>query len=126
MKKPRVLIVEDEVISARAAEYMLTASGCEVACIVKTGEEALLAAGREPLDLVLMDIRLKGPMNGIEAASLIYERFHTPVAFVSAYSAEELIEQHGIPDAFYYIAKPIDERELSAVVEKILRLKDGA
>ena len=121
MGKPRVLIVEDEVIAARAAELMLTACGCEVAGIVKSGEEAVQAAEREWPDLVLMDIRLKGKMNGIEAASQIYDRFGTPVAFVSAYSPEELIEKHGIPDAFYYIAKPIDERELCSVVETIVR-----
>jgi len=126
-KKARVLIVEDEIISARAAELMLTASGCEVTCIVKTGEEAILAAGRESPDLVLMDIRLKGKMNGIEAGSLIYKRFGTPVAFVSAYSPGELLELRGIPDAFYYLEKPINETELCSVVETIVRRKtDGA
>ena len=69
----RVLIVEDEAISARAAGVMLERIGCTVTGVVDSGKDAIEAAARDRPDLVLMDIRLKGEMNGIEAATVIHK-----------------------------------------------------
>ena len=66
MRKARVLIVEDEAIAARAAQIMLETMGCEVTGVVDTGEAAIECAETGAPDLVLMDIRLKGGMDGIE------------------------------------------------------------
>jgi len=70
----RVLLVEDEAISARAAQVMLQRIGCIVTAIVDTGEGAIEKAGEQRPELVLMDIRLKGAMNGLEAMAEIRSR----------------------------------------------------
>jgi CheY-like chemotaxis protein len=69
---------------------MLGRIGCEVTAIVHTGEAAVAATSSQRPDLVPMDIRLKGEMDGIEAAVVIRERLRVPIVFVSAYRAEEL------------------------------------
>ena len=117
----RVLVVEDEAIPARAAAVMLGHIGCDVAAIVDTGEDAVDAAYREHPDLVLMDIRLKGPMDGIEAAGLIRERLGIPIVFVSAYLAEELEERRDAIDESEFLSKPIDEQALAAGVRRVFR-----
>jgi CheY-like chemotaxis protein len=117
----RVLVVEDEAIPARAAAVMLGHIGCDVAAIVDTGEDAVEAAYREHPDLVLMDIRLKGPMDGIEAAGLIRERLGIPIVFVSAYLAEELEERRDAIDESEFLSKPIDEQALAAGVRRVIR-----
>ncbi|MEA3277734.1 MAG: response regulator [Pseudomonadota bacterium] len=124
MTAPRVLIVEDEAISARAARIMLERIGCVVTDIVGTGDGAIVKAGIQLPDLVLMDIRLKGDMDGIEAAAIIHERFRLPVIFVSAYSVEELAEQRELVEGSAYLAKPIGELELAAAVGKVLSGKN--
>jgi CheY-like chemotaxis protein len=115
----RVLLVEDEAIPARAAAVMLDRIGCEVTSIVDTGEAAITAASAQQPDLVLMDIRLKGPMDGIDAAARIRERLGTPIVFVSAYQAEELGERRTALAGADYLTKPIDEKVLAAAVRKI-------
>jgi len=115
----KALLVEDEAIPARAAAVMLARVGCEVVAIVDTGEKALEAAAREHPDLVLMDIRLKGSMDGIEAAALIRERFDIPIVFVSAYLAEELHDPRVELAGSLYLNKPIDEEALAAAVRGV-------
>ena len=118
MNKRRVLIVEDEAIAARAAQYMLQSAGCEVTGIVDTGEAAVARAEAERPDIVLMDIRLKGPLNGIEAAQRIHAKLRIPIVFVTAYSGTELADTDGLPDTCYYLSKPIDENRLKAVLQQ--------
>jgi CheY-like chemotaxis protein len=119
----RVLLVEDEAIPARAAAVMLARVGCEVTAIVDSGDKAIDAAARQRPDLVLMDIRLKGPMDGIEAATRIRERFGIPIVFVSAYLAEELKDRSSALAGSMYLNKPIDE---DALFEAVRRAADGA
>ena len=119
MEKLRVLLVEDEAIAARAAAVMLKRVGCEVTGIVDSGEEAIESAARQSPELVLMDIRLRGGMDGIEAGAVIRECYCIPVIYVSAYLAEELKNRRaGLADA-EYLAKPIDEESLASVVAKV-------
>lgn len=124
MHGPRVLVVEDEAISARAAQVMLRRIGCAVTAVVATGPGALAAAAAEPPDLVLMDIRLKGGMDGIEVARLLRERHGTPAIFVSAYAADELLAA-GMPIDALHLTKPIDEDELDAAVRLQGRRSSG-
>jgi CheY-like chemotaxis protein len=121
MKPPRVLVVEDEAIAARAARVMLERSGCAVCGTVDTGDEAIAAARSGAPDLVLMDVRLKGPISGLEAASVICGELGIPVVFVSACGRGE----GGVtapPDA-PWLSKPIGERELAAAVAGVLGAK---
>jgi CheY-like chemotaxis protein len=112
----RVLIVEDEAIAARAASVMLGRIGCTVTGVVDNGEDAIDAAARDHPDLVLMDIRLKGEMNGIEAATVIQERMGTPIVFVTAYSVDDLEDSDTLPEHSRFLSKPIGERELAAAI----------
>jgi CheY-like chemotaxis protein len=116
----RVLLVEDEAIPARAAAVMLDRLGCEVTSIVDTGQAAVTAASAQRPDLVLMDIRLKGPMDGIEAAARIRGRLGTPIVFVSAYQAEELGERRAALGEATYLTKPVDEQALAAAITRLV------
>jgi CheY-like chemotaxis protein len=114
----RVLLVEDEAIAARAAKVMLERIGCVVTGIVDTGNGAINEAGKQHPDLVLMDIRLKGAMNGLEAMAEIRTRYGIPGIFVSAYARQDLAGQPDIPADAHFLAKPIEERELAAALDR--------
>jgi CheY-like chemotaxis protein len=117
----RVLVVEDEAISARAAKIMLERIGCEVTDIVDTGEGAIEKAKEQRPDLVLMDIRLKGDLNGLEAMQVIRTSYGIAGIFVSAYSPEELGANRERLADFDFLTKPIDGRELAAAIQKVSR-----
>jgi CheY-like chemotaxis protein len=78
-------------------------------------------AEKENPDLVLLDIRLRGSMDGVEAAALIRERFGTPIVFVSAYLAEELRDRGAALAGSPYLNKPIDEDALAAAVKSVAK-----
>ena len=82
----RLLIVEDEALIAEETADRLTRLGYQVLGIADTGPQAIAMAQQLQPDLVLMDIRLKGAMSGIEAAEQIYQSLQTPVIFASAHS----------------------------------------
>jgi len=120
MKKAKILIVEDEAIIAMELERNLQNLGYEVISIVNTGEQAIGKAEIEKPDLILMDIRIQGEMDGFEAADTIKSRFDIPVVFSTAYLDEERIERAKISMPFGYILKPIQERDLKVTVEMAL------
>jgi diguanylate cyclase (GGDEF)-like protein/PAS domain S-box-containing protein len=116
----RVLVVEDEAIVARDIEQQLLELGYQVVAICATGEQALELAGQLRPALVLMDIQLAGEMDGIAAAQLIREQFALPVVFITAYSADEVLESAKLSEPYGYILKPFSERELRTVIEMAL------
>jgi CheY-like chemotaxis protein len=85
MTKKRVLIVEDQGITAMDEQEIMSELGYEVTGIVMTGEDAVQRAGRDRPDVVLMDIMLAGKMDGREAALKIRELYKIPVVYVTAY-----------------------------------------
>ncbi len=120
MEKARILIVEDEAIIAMEIESQLQSLGYEVTSIVDTGEKVIEKAESDKPDLILMDIRIKGEMDGIEAAEEIRNRFGIPVIFSTAYLDEERIERAKITMPFGYVLKPIQERDLKVTIEMAL------
>jgi len=120
MEKAKILIVEDEAIIAMELESQLQGLGYEVTSIVDTGEKAIKKAEEDKPDLILMDIRIKGEMDGIEAAEVIRNRFGIPVIFSTAYLDEERIERAKITMPFGYVLKPIQERDLKVTIEMAL------
>ena len=82
----RVLVVEDDAIIGMDIEHRVKKLGYEVCGVADTAEEALEIASRTGPDLALMDIRLRGEVDGIEAARLLREKFAIPVIFITAYS----------------------------------------
>ncbi len=117
MKKARILIVEDEAIIAMEVESQLQSLGYEVISIIDTGEKAIEKAEIDKPDLILMDIRIKGEMDGIDAAEEIRNRFGIPVIFSTSYLDEERIKRAKIAIPFGYVLKPIQERDLKVSIE---------
>jgi two-component system sensor histidine kinase/response regulator len=120
MSGEKILVVEDDVISAEALRDKLTALGYRVPGTAATGEEAVaLAAGALP-DLILMDIKLAGAMDGIAAAERIQARQDVPVLYLTAYTDEETLRRAKVTAPYSYLVKPARDRELHITVEMAL------
>jgi len=117
MEKNKILIVEDEIIVADYIRKILQYKGYSVPSIASSCENALKEIEDKNPDLVLMDIELKGGMDGIETAKIIHSRFNIPVVFLTADSDENFLEQAKITEPFEYIIKPFNERDLHANIE---------
>lgn len=117
MSKARILIVEDERIIAADLENKLLDMGYDVCGRVSTGEEAVEIAERERPDLVIMDVKLEGKMDGVEAAGLMRERLRLPVVFLTAFSDDFILEKAKRTEPFGYLIKPFQPRELHSTIE---------
>lgn len=117
MAKANILIVEDERIVAEDIQTSLKELGYSVAGIVSSGEEALKKAAAEHPDLVLMDIMLKGEMNGTEAAEQIRSLYNIPIIYLTAYADENVLARAKITEPFGYIVKPFEDMELNSSIE---------
>ncbi|MEH1943329.1 MAG: ATP-binding protein [Nostoc sp.] len=124
MTNAKILVVEDEAIVAKDLEYRLIKFGYTVPAIASSGEEAINKAVEICPDLVLMDIKLKGSMDGIEAAQEIYKRLDIPVIYLTAYADENTFKRAKITEPFGYLLKPFKERELQINIE-ITLIKHG-
>jgi PAS domain S-box-containing protein len=120
MPEKRVLVVEDDRIIANLIGLMLTRKGHVVVDSVITGEEAIARALYNAPDLVLMDIHLKGTIDGIYAARQIYSAFNIPVIFLTAVTDDDIVERAKKAEPFGFIAKPFTERNLIPEVEVAL------
>lgn len=111
-----VLIVEDEALVAMEIQECIEHLGHKVSGIADTGEQAVkLALSLKP-DLIILDIRLKGRMNGIEAASIIQESAKVPVIFLTAYSGDEILKRAKITEPYGYLLKPVKEEQLESAI----------
>ena len=117
MEKARIFIVEDEAIVAKDIEISLKNLGFAVSGTAFSGEKAIINIGENRPDLVLMDIMLKGEMNGIDAASQIKARFNIPVIYLTAHANEEMLQSAKLTEPFGYIIKPFEERELGSTID---------
>lgn len=133
MNKKRIFVVEDESIVSLEIQTRLRALGYEIAGSAASGEEAIRKILDSKPDLVLMDIRIKGDIDGIETAAEVRKHLETPVIFLTAYADETTLQRAKITNPFGYIIKPFEERELSINIEialykdhtqKLLREKD--
>jgi PAS domain S-box-containing protein len=116
-EKIKIMIVEDELIVAKNIENHLQKIGYEVISIVDSGEEAITRAAEAKLDLILMDIKLAGEIDGVEAARQIYDRFQTPVVYLTAYADDETLQRAKITAPFGYIIKPFESKKLHTSIE---------
>ncbi len=117
MAKLRILIVEDETIIARDLHDQLLALGYDVAGEASTGEQAVQLAQELRPDLVLMDIKLGHGIDGIAAALQIRQLQATPIVFLSAYAADDILERAQLAEPYGYMLKPYSERELCTVLQ---------
>jgi len=120
MEKIRILIVEDEGLIARDVEDMVRNAGYEVCAVVGTGEEAVEKAESTRPDLILMDIILRGTMDGVEAAEKIRERFNIPVIYLTAHTDENTLQRAKLTEPLGYTLKPVEQKELMTVMEMAL------
>ena len=120
MEQARVLVVEDEIIVARTIANQLTQLGYNVVDIAASGAAALDKANRGRPNLVLMDIVLKGDMDGVTTANQIREQLDIPVVFLTAYADESTLQRAKITQPFGYIIKPFNPGELRVAVELAL------
>jgi len=120
MSGEKILIVEDDGIIASSLAMILTKFGYKVAGTVQTGEEAIKKAKEISPNLVLMDIHLRGNLNGIDAAVQISEDMDIPIIYLTAYSEEGLLQRAKITEPYGYLVKPVHDRELYATIEMAL------
>ena len=120
MSQTSILVVEDEHIVARDIASRLHKRGYVVAGIASTATEAIEQAGQTHPDLVLMDIMLRGDVDGITAADQIRDLYAIPVVYLTAYADEHTLQRAKVTDAFGYILKPFEERELCITIEMAL------
>ncbi len=111
-----ILVVEDERIVARDLQQRLTKLGFAVPETASSGEEALAMAEKLRPQLILMDIKLKGSVDGLEAARLIGERLRIPVMFLSAYDDEQTRAASRSLNAVEYLEKPYEDQRLFAAI----------
>ena len=117
MPHVKLLIVEDEEIVAFDLEDILKSLGYEVSAIVASGEEAIATCTTIKPDLVLMDIMLKGDMDGTQAAEVINKHFNIPVIYLTAYGDNKTLNRAKTTEPFGYLVKPFEERELHTAIE---------
>ena len=120
-KTTQILIVEDESIIAMSLKDSLESIGYGVPAIASSGERAIEKVAEVRPDLVLMDIRLKRGMDGIQAAELIWSQFQIPVIYVTGHSDKSTLERAKATAPFGYILKPVRERELYVAIETALQ-----
>ncbi|MCZ6528980.1 MAG: response regulator [Chloroflexi bacterium] len=116
----RILVVEDERIVAKDIQNTLISLGYGVSGLASSGEEAIDRAAETHPDLVLMDIALKGEMDGVEAVTQIQSLFDIPVVYLTAYSDEETLQRAKITQPYGYILKPFSESGLHINIEMAL------
>lgn len=119
-KKPKILVVEDEGLIAASLVKLLEVIGYTSTEPVSTGEDAIRAVRELHPDLVLMDIELIGPINGIETAEKIRAISDIPVIYLTAYTDEQRLSQARLTEPYGYLVKPVQNRELRATIEMAL------
>ncbi|MDR3557416.1 MAG: PAS domain S-box protein [Syntrophobacteraceae bacterium] len=117
MNNPRILVVEDEFVVSMALTERLTSMGYQVVGSAASGPRALELASQHIPDLVLMDIRLQGEMDGIDTAHQVRGQFRIPVIFLTAYSEDSTLERAKLAEPFGFILKPFENRELKSAIE---------
>ena len=115
-----ILIVEDEVLTAKDLRYCLESFGYDVLPQASSCSEAIVIASDYRPDLVLMDIHLQGPSDGIEAAQVIRDRLEIPIVFITAYADRETVNRAKRVGPSGYLLKPIRDEELRATLEVAL------
>src|SRR4051794_37294463 len=114
MASARILLVEDERIVALHLRQQLAKMGYTVAAIAASGAEALRQIEAQRPEIVLMDIHIEGPIDGIETTARIAPELQVPVIYLTAYAEETTLERASATKPYGYVLKPFSERELHA------------
>ena len=117
MANPKVLVVEDDKVILSIEKWRLSKLGFEVCGSAATGAEAMECVAKMQPDIILMDITLKGEMDGIETAGQIKKNFNIPVIFVSSHTDEEILSRANAVNPDGFIKKPFDDDALRIAIE---------
>ncbi len=120
MKTARIMIVEDEIITAMALKQSLEDDGYEVCPLITSGKDALEKAESERPDIVLMDINILGKMDGVETAEKIFSIFGIPTVFMTGYDENDVREKIKLVASARYLIKPLDFTKLKPTIDSIL------
>lgn len=120
MTKRRIMIVEDEMIVAEDLSQLLEERGYEVVGAAVSGEHAVELAKETKPHLVLVDIKLKGEIDGIETANRISGHLDTAILYLTAHSEQDLFERAKATEPYGYLSKPVSPTELTRTVEMVL------
>lgn len=120
MKQPKILVVEDEALLAEDIAENLEEMNFTVAGFASTGKEAIRKSKSLKPDLILMDIRLRGTMDGIEAATEIRKQNQCAIVFQTAYAEDPTLERATSAEPYGYLVKPVGKRELKATIRMAL------
>ena len=120
MKKANILIVEDDNTTANLIELLLASHGHNVCGVVTSGEKAVDITIKTKPDIVVMDIKLNGEVDGITACERIKKHLSVPVIFVSAFTEKELIDRALECNPSGYIVKPFKNKDLLSKIESVL------
>ena len=115
--EPRALIVEDEILIAEELKERLSRLGFSVIAAVDSADEGIAIATRERPDLVLMDIRLKGKKDGLQAAKEIRQQVDVPIVYLTAPSDQLTVDRAKATEHDGFILKPFQRRELQTTIE---------
>ena len=113
----KILVVEDEMIIGAKISMHLTSLGYEVTGIVPRGEEAVMHAEQNPPDIVLLDINLKGTIDGIETAKLMQRFGDMPIIYLTANTDEGTFNRAKSTRPFAFISKPFKQLDLQRAIE---------
>lgn len=120
MKQINVLIVEDEIIIAEDIASYLETLGYNVIGTVDNGTEALQKIKTLIPDLILLDININGPIDGVQVAAIIKQDYKIPFVFLTAFTDKETIDRVKQTDPYGYIVKPFEEKDLAVTIELAL------
>ena len=120
MTAPRILIVEDDLVVGRDIQNHLTRIGHTVVGLVARGKDALPLAIQSQPDLVLMDIRLDGGIDGIDVAQQLRDCCRIPVVYLTAYADDQTLQRAGVTEPFGYLLKPFEDSQLRTTIEMAL------
>lgn len=120
MAQEKILIVDDEVVVAEDIRRQLRSLGYTVVGVVSSGSDAVHQAGAHRPDLILMDVKLKGPIDGIDAARTIHAQYGIPVIYLTAFSDEDTLERARWTLPLAYLIKPFVSSDLRAALELAL------
>jgi len=122
----RVLVVEDEILIRKYVVLLLESLGCTIVGETAYAEKAIPLAREKSPELILMDIRLKGDMDGIEAAKKISSCSNAAILFMSAYDYQKQVEAQQIPNILGYLKKPLEDFELEVYLKRLAEMNAAA
>ena len=121
MIKSRIMIVENDWLFAKTVQEGLEERDYAVVANVATAEEAIVKAEQKKPNLILMDLKLDGEMDGLDAAELIHNRFSIPVIFLTALPTEKVIQLAKSSESFDLLHKEFAWKELILIIENAIK-----